>query len=133
MKLAQVAALIVLFSSGCAGSVIGGKYGLGNNEQGYAEEARVRQERRYQLASDRAAFDRICVNPQTDYQVNWCAMRSHELDRAEDRLERQEDREDANERDFQNRRERRRAEILKKDSVDCTTTGYGNTSTTHCQ
>ncbi|HJX53478.1 MAG TPA: hypothetical protein VJ801_11995 [Polyangia bacterium] len=133
MKLAQLPGIITLLSVGCAGSVIGGKYGLGNNQQGYAEEARVRQERRDRLAAARAEFNRICMEPQTQAQANWCRLRGHELDRAEDRLERQEDREDANERDFQNRREQRRAEIFKKDSVDCTTTGYGNTSTTHCQ
>jgi hypothetical protein len=49
------------------------------------------------------------MEPQTQAQANWCRLRGHELDRAEDRLERQEDREDANERDFQNRREQRRA------------------------
>jgi len=133
MNFLTTVVLIAALCVGCAGSVIGGKYGLGNNEQGYAEEARVRQERRNQLAAQRADYDRICVNPQTDYQVNWCALRGHELDRAEDRLERQEDREDQNERDFQNRRERRRAELFKKDSVDCTTTGYGNTQRTHCE
>ena len=124
-------------TTGCPGSVIGGKYGLGNNEAGYAEEARVRQERRDKLAADRANYDRICVAPQTEYQVNWCAIHGHELDRAEDRLERQEDREDAAERDFQDRRERRRREIQQAsqrppdNSLECVSRpdGYGGSRT----
>jgi hypothetical protein len=83
--------------------------------------------------------DRICVNPQTDYQVNWCALHGHELDRAEDRLERQEEREDAAERDFQDRRERRRREIQEAsrrpsdNSVECVShpDGFGG-SRTNC-
>lgn len=95
--------LVSLFALGCAGSPIGGKYGLGNNAAGYAAEARVRQERHSQLAAHRAMFNHYCMTPEerTTAQMQWCMMRQHDLDREEDQTERQEDRDAQKERDFQ--------------------------------
>ena len=123
----------MLGALGCAGSPIGGKYGLGNNTAGYAEEARVRQQRRDYLAANRAEFNRYCMTQEgrTPAQVQWCMMRQHELDREEDQTERQEDRDAQREREFQAwRRER----LTPAPQVNCTsTTDYFGNVNTHCQ
>ena len=121
---------------GCAGSPIGGKYGIGNNQAGYAAEARARQERRDRLALDRAEFERNCMAPveRTPAQIQWCLMRQHELERREDKVERQEDKEDQAERDFQSWR-RERLKPKPKSSLDCTssTSAISGDTTTHCE
>jgi hypothetical protein len=75
---------------------IGGKYGLGNNGAGYADEARRRQEKRDEVAAERDEFRRLCMSrvEKSDATIQWCAMRQHEIDREEDRLDRNEDRDD---------------------------------------
>jgi len=125
--------VFALSALGCAGSPIGGKYGLGNNAAGYAEEARVRQERHDRLAANRAEFNRYCMTQEerTPAQMQWCMMRQHELDREEDQTERQEDRDAQKEREFQAWRQER---LKPAPQLNCTsTTDYNGTVSTHCQ
>ncbi|MEP6652082.1 MAG: hypothetical protein ABJA82_01920 [Myxococcales bacterium] len=136
MRILVLAAVLIV--AGCAGSPIGGKYGVGNNAAGYANEARARQENHDRLAADRAYFNQVCMTPveRTPAQMQWCYMRQHELDRAEDQSERREAREDGKEAAFQDWRQQRLRELNPppKPKVTCTTRpDYAGGTTTECE
>lgn len=85
------------------------------------------------MAADRAEFDHHCMTPveRTPAQYQWCVMRQHQLDREEDRFERQEDRNAAEERRFQSwRRER----LKPKPKMKCTSrSNWTGQTETECE